>query len=570
MTLIGYAVTISMLTSLVILCASLIKSRKALLRRESGTRARKSTGILLAIIVFFLFFSLFFVSATEQLYFDENIYQGIAVNILSHGNALWCQIGTGYLKGCYSNSLYHDPVGWSVIIALAFMLFGISTQTAFALQLAVGVFAIALTFGLAQHVYGNIRTSLTAALIFALSPILIIWSRTQAAPDLPFMMLSTASFLLFFLAIEKRNAWVTAAFLAALIMTAYTRSEAILLLPIFAFLWLTYPSGRRTKDRIGELCGSLAVKKLNLAIAILFILLIYPELLYVFRLAVNPHYGQNEAGTQLFSYSSLVNNGSTNLKFLLGGFNQISFYPALFLGTLTIFAVAGAAYAIILRRRDDLWKPLGISVWVLAYFFFYSSFYAGSATYGVDSRFMLELLPGICIMGAYGFSSLSNSLGSMYAKALQTQKKKTISNIMLCSLLMLGAIVPFYMLIPLVTLPPSRMPQQSLIYPAMQFFYKNYDTVSTRCMVFSFTPEIWYDVNRSSAQVSYANSISPETQSYMSNYTCFVFDYGYWCNTPPYDNTLCRGYNSSDGWKTLAYNTSNGHVFGLYEFNTTK
>ena len=570
MTLIGYAVTASMLISLAILCASLIKSRKALLRIQPGTRSRKSISILLTIIIFFLFFSLFFVSAAEQLYFDENIYQGIAVNILSHGNALWCQIGTGYLKNCYSNSMYHDPVGWPVIIAIAFTLFGISTQTAFALQLSVGVFAIALTFGLAQQVYRNMRTSLTAALIFALSPILIIWSRTQAAPDLPFMMLSTASFLLFFLAMERRNTVVTAAFLAALVMTAYTRSEAILLLLIFAFLWLTYPSGRKIKARIREAWVSLVSKKLNLTIAISFILLIYPELLYVYSLAMNPHYGQREAGTQLFSYSSLLNNGSTNLKFLFGGFNQLSFYPALFLGTLTIFAVVGAAYTLMRRSRNDLWKPLGISLWVLVYFFFYSSFYAGSATYGVDSRFMLELLPGICILGAYGFSSLSDSLGSMYAKALQTQKKKTISNVVLCSLLIIGAVVPFYTLIPLITLPPSKMPQQSLIYPAMQFFYKNYDAVPTKCMVFSFTPEIWYDVNRSAAQISYANSISPENQSYMSNYTCFVFDYGYWCNTPPYDNTLCKGYNSSDGWITLAHNTSNGHVFGLYELNTTK
>lgn len=570
MMLIGYAVTISMLISLVILCASLIKSRKAFACGKSDARTRKPLGVLIAIMAFFLLFSLFFVSATEQLYFDENIYQGIAVNILSHGNALWCQIGTGYLKNCYSNSLYHDPVGWSVIIAIAFMIFGISTQTAFALQLAVGVFAIAFTFLLAQQVYGSMRTSLTAALIFALSPILIIWSRTQAAPDLPFMMLSTASFLLFFLAMEKRKAGITAAFLAALTMTIYTRSEALLLLPIFAFLWLTYPSGSKTKYRVRELFGSLAGKKLNIAIALSFMLLMYPELLYVSTLALNPHYGQNAAGTQLFSYSSLVSNGSTNLKFLFGGLNQVSFYPALFSGTVTIFAVAGVAYAIILCRRKDLWKLLGISMWVLAYFLFYSSFYAGSATYGVDSRFMLELLPGICILGAYGFSSLSDSLGSMYAKAMQTQKKKIMSNIVLFFLLIIGAIAPFYTLLPLITLTPSKMPQQSLIYPAMQFFYKNYDAVPAKCMVFSFTPEIWYDVNRSAAQISYANSISPENQSYMSNYTCFVFDYGYWCNTPPYDNTMCKGYNSSDGWRTLAYNTSDGHAFGLYEFNTTK
>ena len=136
--LIGYFITLAVLASFASLLAFLILNRKEIFGFLKERINRYSVICIVAIIAFFVIFSLLNVSATEQLYFDENIYQGIAINILRHANSLWCQYGTGYLGSCSVNALYHDPVGWSSFIAIAFAIFGIGTSTAYGMQLLVG------------------------------------------------------------------------------------------------------------------------------------------------------------------------------------------------------------------------------------------------------------------------------------------------------------------------------------------------------------------------------------------------------------------------------------------------
>src|SRR5271157_2936705 len=154
--LIGYAITAAVLASLIGLLSFMA---------------------LLAILSFFVAFGLLCVHPVEQLYFDENIYQGIAMNILAHGNALWCQYGTGYLANCYSNQVYHDPVGWCVFIAMAFAAFGTGIGTAYGLELLVGALSIAAVFLLASVVFERKGVAVISALVFAAMPMLYIWSR---------------------------------------------------------------------------------------------------------------------------------------------------------------------------------------------------------------------------------------------------------------------------------------------------------------------------------------------------------------------------------------------------------
>ncbi|MDE1846354.1 MAG: hypothetical protein KGH53_03690, partial [Candidatus Micrarchaeota archaeon] len=111
MLLIGYIFTGALTFLLASLLFLIFRSRKELLSTISHTLDKKTLLVLLGSLLFFLVFSLLFVIPTEQLYFDENIYQGIAINILSHGNALWCQYGTGFLTTCFNNALYHDIIG---------------------------------------------------------------------------------------------------------------------------------------------------------------------------------------------------------------------------------------------------------------------------------------------------------------------------------------------------------------------------------------------------------------------------------------------------------------------------
>ena len=134
--IIGYVLTAAYLALLAWLIASLYWARRRIAASFRGRINWATILIAAAVISLFVIFSLKFVSPAEQLYFDENIYQGIALNILNHGNALWCQYGSERLSACGTSLLYHDPVELSFYMALAFAAFGAGTGTAYGLELA--------------------------------------------------------------------------------------------------------------------------------------------------------------------------------------------------------------------------------------------------------------------------------------------------------------------------------------------------------------------------------------------------------------------------------------------------
>ena len=46
-------------------------------------------------------------------------------------------------------------------------------------------------------------------------------------------------------------------------------------------------------------------------------------------------------------------------------------------------------------------------------------------------------------------------------------------------------------------------------------------------------------LNRSAAQVGYLGNNNPNFTSFARHFSCYVFDYGYWCSVPPYQGTTC-------------------------------
>ena len=113
------------------------------------------------------------------------------------------------------------------------------------------------------------------------------------------------------------------------------------------------------------------------------------------------------------------------------------------------------------------------------------------------------------------------------------------------------------------------MPQEYFNTQATTFIYNNYQKVPTSCLVFSFTPDIWYTLNRSSAQISYMSEGNLTTKmNTFKNYSCFVFDYGYWCTTPEYHNSSCGTQLYSYNLSVLAtQRNSEGSNFTLYKIN---
>src|SRR5271168_1086050 len=136
--IIGYALTAAYIILLAAFVGSAILSRSEIVKAFKGRVSRLTCIIAVLIVAFFVIFSILYVHPVEQLYFDENIYQGIALNILHSGNAVWCQYGSAYAVQCPNSQIYHDPVEWSFYLAIAFLFFGPGIATAYGLQLLTG------------------------------------------------------------------------------------------------------------------------------------------------------------------------------------------------------------------------------------------------------------------------------------------------------------------------------------------------------------------------------------------------------------------------------------------------
>ena len=323
MVLFGYVVTAIVAASFLALMASIIFGRKEIGSAIKPYIGNNSVNALTLILVFFLLFSVFFVSPVEQLYFDENIYQGIALNILHNGNAVWCQYGSAYVQSCPFSEIYHDPVGWSVFIAMAFALFGVSIGTAFALQLLVGLLSIVGVFLLSTALFKRNDIPIVAAAFMALNPQLFIWSRTQAVIDLPFMMLTIFTFFFFVLFLRKRSLWTFSMTVFSLALVAYTRIEAFILVPILIILYFLSGEKRLTANlRNGiELFYKRKGSLKFFILAVLLLVLLAPQALYIVSQAKTGDYGQT-SGSSIFSLSSLQTNLFPNMQYFLGQLNQ--------------------------------------------------------------------------------------------------------------------------------------------------------------------------------------------------------------------------------------------------------
>ena len=521
-----------------------------------GRITKQSLIALFFILLFFVIFLAMFVHPAEQLYFDENIYQGIAINILKHGNALWCQYGSAYLGQCGLSVVYHDPVEWSFYIALAFGIFGIGTSVSYGMQLLAGVLLVAFTFLLASFIKGE-KAGILSALTVSVMPEVIIWTRAQAAPDISFAAFATLSFFFFVVFAENKKSATLLPFLFSLGIAVYMRTEGSLLILLFIILYFIYGDSSIRKNfgsGVKWLKELINKDELSLLYVLMFAVLLVPQAYYLSGQIANPQFGQGSGG--LFSFSNFKNNAPVNVNYFFGAFDTIGYYPAAFPADITFLAAIGVAVAIStsLYDRKNIPIVIALGLWFFMYFFFYAFFYAGGATYGVDSRMMLQMHPQLVIFSAIGIGEMSMLLsrfGLRKKKNRRAGAKKKMVVLSIIPFLAFAIIITyvFVQFLPIVTMLPSNAPQQHVILPATNFINSNYNAVPSNCLVFSFTPDMWYENGRAAAQIGYLQSVDQNFTNFTKNYKCEVLDYGYWCLVPPYDNTTCpnyiKGYNAS-------------------------
>lgn len=560
MVLLGYLTTVSTAISLIFLVLGLFFSRKDIYESLAKSNIRLRTLIpLTLIIIFFVSFTLLYVKQVEQLYFDENIYQGIALNILKSGNAVWCQYGTGYLDKCFINQVYHDSTGYSLLIAMAFGIFGIGTNTAASLEFLMGLISIVLVFLLSASLFDDEKIAVYSAALMALTPEVIIWSRALAVPDLAFMTFTILAMFLFVVGIRRGKISLLMPFIAALSISIYMRIEGILLIPIFALIYLFTGRENITKSflfRLREISRAADKDIYSLFLLLIMVVILLPQVYYLSVEAASPSYGQGMSG--LFSYANFNKNLIQNLEFLLGAFN---YYPAISEWETGVLVVIGILFMASVRKARKVFLYLVLPT--IVYLIFYSSFYAGAVGFGVDVRFMLEIIPFLVIIASVGIRAFEKLAVYAYSKMGDSM---IIKQAITAVLFIMFVCYPFSATYPKLTLLPSQMPQEAFPHSATNFIYQNYAKVPQNCLVFSFTPEIWQELNRSSAEIGYLESQNSSINRSMSNYSCFVFDYGYWCTIQPYHSTICAQIMNTYMLSSIATEESSSGVnFSLYK-----
>ncbi len=532
---------------------------------------------LAAIIALFLVFSAAAIGRTELVFFDENIYQGIALNILQHGNALTCVYGSGYLRSCYYNTLSFDPSGWPFLIAVASWIFGYGAQTSHALGMLAGAASIALVFIFGSLLSGETGTGLLSAAIFALTPEALIWSNTLASPNMPFVSFALLSSVLFLLAARVPSKKLVAAFFSSMVLAIYIREEALLLIPIFAAAYLSSlwscGSVTRALGMGAKSLGNFLSDRWNLALSVLFLVLVTPEVSVAIATAPELAMNASPFAPHIFSLVFLLPNAATNASFLLGSSAK---YPAISLPFITLFALLGAAYA--LRSKAGHAQPLCLWLALLtfcAYFVFYSAYFSGSALLGGSSRFLLVLYPPLSVLASLGVRYASNALSSLKAgKGMPPWLHgSAASPYLAASLFAVFFAAPFLYYAPSLShasyaypdfpLRPNATTENgtySMAYAnrSLAFISDNYASVPENCLVFSESPYLWYSHNRSSATLDLPASYGAA----MRSYSCYVLDYGYWCSYP-LTAGLCSSYASRYKLQPIA-SESNGALPPFY------
>jgi 4-amino-4-deoxy-L-arabinose transferase-like glycosyltransferase len=348
------------------------------------------TWTLVALIALLSFWLSHWVAPrTHRIYYDEDIYQNIALNIAYNNRAAMVNDGSwefGEFKA-RRNEYNKQPNGLPVLLSIAYRLFGVSEAVAHNLVNLLFPVAVGLVFLCGVWLFNSATAGVFAATIYALIPENSLWFSTTAVEPATavFTLLAVASALFF---IKSRS--TPSLFLAAvaLALAVQFRPEVILIAGLIFLIILVEASGEYKKCRIYWL-------------AALFVALIFCHILHLYAVR-GESWG---SGGAKFASEHFWHNFGTNTRYYLNGDR----FPILF----TALALPGLILAGIKNHKV---VALYLVTWFLLAWGVFLFFYAGSYEYGADVRFSLMSMAPLALSGGIGASCLLRVL-QKYAPA---------------------------------------------------------------------------------------------------------------------------------------------------------
>ena len=449
-------------------------------------------GVRLAIVLIIMggvFLTAFTAPATHRIYYDEDIYQGIAQNMAYLQKTQMCNEG-GHEYGvfeCYRGEYNKQPNGYTYLLATAFQLFGTSEQVAFILNNVFLGLSLLATFMIGSRCFGGYIPGLLAALILAMVPENILWHNTTASE--PAAALFAALVVLAALnALAEKSDESLFLLVTVSAYNLHVRPESGLILVVVVLLFAISWRELFTEMRF-YLFG------------LFFTLLSIPAFLHVWVVRNNP-WGSSKGP---FALDYFIGNFPVNFWFYF----ENTKFPVLF----TMLALLGVLHKLFWRQRLVIW------IWLLAFWGIFLFFYAGRYTYGADVRYSLLSYIPLALLAGWGGYVVADYFGRHSGRGLWTA---TIA----VALMSVMAFVPF--------LPYVRAVGQEAWAARADhgFAQKLAAELPERAIVLTQNPGMFHVWGFNASQASIAvNQPDYARQKFFDEYRGGVyFHYNFWCN----------------------------------------
>ncbi len=460
---------------------------------------------------------------THRIYYDEDIYENVAQNILWEGRAQMCNEGTieAQTFRCDASEYNKEPNGFPFLLSLAFRLTGVRESAAHAVNHVVFAVGAVALFWVGAMLFARASAGIGAAMVATLTPQNLLWGATIAAEPgaASSAALGVGAVVLF----SRQPSWRTGLFAgSALAFACQFRPESGLVLGVAAAVVLF-------------LARDLLRRHVLWATGLLTLVLLVSHLVHLWAVRQEP-WGASEGPK--FSLEHVKANLGPNVEYYVSGQD----FPRLF----TALALLGLLHPG--RRRESL----SILVWFSLFFAIFVPFYAGSYRYGADVRFSLLSATPLAVLAGAGLAWFADFL-----QKFSPGSRSLAASPYILAVYAASAYVPFASAIGREAW-ASRADHAAALRMVAE--------VPENGIVLTHNPGMIQVMGRSAAQTSLASYHPERVDDLFHRFPGGVyFHYNFWCNVPdPVQNEFCQKVLGSFKTRVVREESSGFYRYVLY------
>ncbi|MBN2107531.1 MAG: glycosyltransferase family 39 protein [Deltaproteobacteria bacterium] len=493
-----------------------------------------------------------FVAPREhRIFYDEDIYVNIGQTIaMTKGSDSRYETGLGHMLStsarriigqtgmcndgrneygdytCFRLEYNKEPNGWPYLLSIVFRLFGVSEQAAFFATNALFLVAILAVFFSSWLLFYDARAALFSALIFALTPQVLIWCNTVAVePSAACMAAFAVLSALYYLRAGSAPALYFFFFVTA--FAVQFRPESAMICAVSATLILCLKPSELKQGRLW------------LAVAV-FMALMIPHLTHLFSVK---DFDWGGSGPKFaWSYFWGGNFRVNSLFYFMNMRFPLFFAVLFFLGLAMKSPAAGSRQ----------WREkAGILVWFLLFWGIFCFFYAGSYNYGADVRFSVLSAAPIALLAGSGAACLTAWLGKRVGRAC----------IYIPAALIVFNFLSFMPYIRAIT-QEAWAARADHRYAQEMLKFLPEDSV-----VLTHNPNMFLAWGRNAAQASLATEHRPYFNDLFNRYKDGVyFHFNFWCNVDdPLQKSFCQNILTTFKCTQVAEYREKNYRYALYK-----